>query len=232
VADNLPIRETLVMVIAAHFEEEEGPAGRPREPRRKLQLEAQGALPSGDASSVLIHDISATGMLIESPTELTIDERIAVELPHAGATWAKVVWLSGKLFGCEFDRPISAGALSAAQLRSAVGRPVDISHHLEPVADASFGNRLMRLRKERGISQAHVATQLGVSKPTVWAWEHGKARPVGSRIAALAEVLGVASGDLMSPGTSNVDELIARSRQQIAAAMGTSPEKVRIWVEL
>ena len=223
------------MAIAAHFEEAEGTAGRPREPRRKLQLEARGALPSGDAPSVVIHDISATGLLIESPVVLAIDERISVELPHAGATWAKVVWLSGKLFGCQFDTPISAAALSAAQLRSAVGQEVDIAPHrpAETGPDASFGSRLERLRKTRGISQAHIASRLGVSKPTVWAWEHGKARPVGSRIAALAEVLGVASAELVSaPGTSEVDDLIARSRDQIAAAVGTSPAKVRIWVEL
>lgn len=223
-----------MMVIAAHFEEAEG---RLREPRRKLQLEARGALPSGDASSVLIHDISATGLLIESPLALAIDERIEVELPHAGATWAKVVWHSGKLFGCQFDAPVSAAALSAAQLRSAVGQQVDIApphhQHQEGAADASFGARLERLRKARSISQAHIATQLGVSKPTVWAWEHGKARPVGSRIAALAEVLGVTREDLVSaPASAEVDNLIARSRDQIAAAVGTSPGKVRIWVEL
>jgi transcriptional regulator with XRE-family HTH domain len=226
-----------MMAIAAHFEEAEAAAGRPREPRRKLQLEARGAMPSGAASSVVIHDISATGLLIESPVVLAIDERIGIELPHAGATWAKVVWLSGKLFGCQFDAPISPAALSAAQLRSAVGQQVDIAPHRplphEVGQDASFGARIERLRKARGISQAHIASRLGVSKPTVWAWEHGKARPVGSRIAALAEVLGVASADLVSaPGASEVDDLIARSRDQIAAAVGTSPEKVRIWVEL
>jgi transcriptional regulator with XRE-family HTH domain len=224
-----------MMAIAAHFEEAEAAAGRPREPRRQLQLEARGALASGDASSVVIHDISATGLLIESPVVLAIDERIGVELPHAGATWAKVVWLSGKLFGCQFETPISAAALSAALLRSAVGQPVDIAPHrpVEASPDASFGARLERLRKARGISQAHIATRLGVSKPTVWAWEHGKARPVGSRIAALAEVLGVASAELVSaPGTSELDDLLARSRDQIAAAVGTTPEKVRIWVEL
>lgn len=224
-----------MMVIAAHFEEAEATAGRPREPRRKLQLETRGALPSGDASSVLIHDISATGMLLESPVALAIDERIGVELPHAGETWARVVWHSGKLFGCEFHTPISAAALSAAQLRSAVGQPVDLTpqRRQEAAPDASFGARLERLRKARGISQAHIANRLGVSKPTVWAWEHGKARPVGSRIAALADVLGVGSAELVSPnGTSELDDLLTRSRDQIAAAVGTTPEKVRIWVEL
>ena len=70
-----------MMVIAAHFEEAEG---RLREPRRKLQLEARGALPSGDASIVLIYDISATGFLIESPLALAKDPLPACQRQRDG----------------------------------------------------------------------------------------------------------------------------------------------------
>jgi transcriptional regulator with XRE-family HTH domain len=221
------------MAIVAHWEETEASARTPREPRRKLMLEARGALPSGTSAEILVHDISTTGLLLESAVPLGVDEKIGIELPHAGTTWAKVVWNSGKLFGCQFHSPISTAALSAAQLRSAVGQPVNVAARDAPPADASFGARLQRLRKERGISQAHVAMRLGVSKPTVWAWEHGKARPVDARLADLADVLGVGSADLLSePAVSETQDFIARSREQIAAAFGTSPEKVRIWVEL
>ena len=47
--------------------------------------------------------------------------------------------------------------------------------------------RLNHLRRERGMTLAQVASALGVSKPTVWAWEKGKARPLPERIAAIAE---------------------------------------------
>jgi transcriptional regulator with XRE-family HTH domain len=221
------------MAIVAQLEENAQSVGTPRDRRHKLRLEAQGALASGDAARVLVHNISATGLLLECPLPLAIDERIAVELPHAGPTWARVVWTSGSLFGCQFKTPISAATLSASQLRSAVGQEVAIPGRSEAVPDASFGSRLQRLRADRGLSQTQVAASLGVSKPTVWAWEHGKARPAGGRIEALAQVLGVQPAALLSGAAdSPLDDLITRSRAEIAAAAGTRTEKVRIWIEL
>jgi transcriptional regulator with XRE-family HTH domain len=221
------------MAISAHFEDVKGSSVNPRQPRRKLQLEARGALPSGTEPRILIHDLSATGLLIESPVGLAVDERIAVELPQVGATWAKVVWNSGMLYGCQFDVPISNAALSAAQLRSAVGQQVEIAPPRAAAAEASLGSRLEQLRRKRGITLAYIAAQLGVSKPTVWAWEHDKARPTESRIEALAAVLGVESKELVaSASTSDLEALLVRSRVQIAAAVGTSPDNVKIWLEL
>ena len=223
------------MAILAHWEEIDGSPGTPREPRRKLRLAAHGALSSGASAEILIHDISATGLLVESALPLSGGERISIVLPEAGETWAEVIWASGKLFGCRFEAPISVAALSAAQLRAAVGQPVDLAGAgdtavLATRADGSFGRRLQRLRRERGVSQAYIATQLGVSKPTVWAWEHGKSRPIGSRMDDLANILGVTASELLAaPGSADVVE---RSRDQIAAAFGTQRDRVRIWVEL
>lgn len=216
------------MAILAHWEVA-APGETPREPRRKLCLEARGALPSGASTDILIHDISTTGLLIESPLPLAIDERIVIALPEAEDTWARVVWESGKLFGCQFKSPISPAALSAAQLRSAVDQPIGVEPR-EPAA--SFGARLQKLRQEAGVSQSHIATQLGVSKPTVWAWEHDKARPIGSRMDQLAEVLGVSRAELTEAPRAAGEDVVARSRREIAAAFGTSAEKIRIWVEL
>lgn len=221
------------MAISAHLEETENPLGEPRQPRRKLYLEAQGAIQSGGAADVLIHNISATGLLLESQAGLSVDERIEIELPQAGATRARIVWASGQLFGCEFDMPISAATLSAAQLRSAVGHGVEIGPRGEVPFDEAFGVRLQRLRKARGLTLSQIANELGVSKPTVWAWEQGKARPVESRIGALASVLGVGGDELLS-GThaTGLRDLLARTREEIARAFGTSRDKVRIMVEL
>lgn len=223
------------MAITAHFEESAAPAGKARARRRTLQLEAQGSRASGSATAVQVHNISATGLLIESGAGLEIGEVIVVDLPQAGATPATVIWSSGGLFGCEFDAPLSTAVLSAVELRSAItvpiaGRTTEIG---EGTSDESFGLRLQRLRKERGLTQAQVATEMGVSKPTVWAWEQGRARPVESRIGTLAEVLGVDRASLLAgPDISALSELLARSREQIAVAFGTNPENVRIMIEL
>lgn len=221
------------MAIVAHLEEAEGHAGTPREPRRTLNLEARGSLESGDAAKVLVHNISATGLLLESPLALSDDEAITIELPEAGSCRARVVWSSGELYGCQFETSIPKAVLSAAQLRSAVSDKVDIAETRTPTPDASFGVRLQQLRTARGLSQSQIAAALGVSKPTVWAWEHGKARPVEERLDGLAEVLGVDRAELHPrQRASTLEDLVARHREQIAAAVGTSPDHVRISIEL
>lgn len=220
------------MVIAAYLEESKG-AGKPRDPRRKLSLEAKSARASGEAASVSIHDISASGLLLESKVVLAVDERIDIELPNAGITPAKVIWNSGDLFGCQFDIPISSATLSAAQLRSAVHQTVEVIPAKPNHPDESFGVRLHRLRTEKNLTLSQIATQLGVSKPTVWAWEQGKARPVDSRIEALAAALGVPASELV-PGRDSpaLRDMLARAREQIASAFGIGPDKVRIMIDL
>ncbi|MDD3799204.1 MAG: helix-turn-helix transcriptional regulator [Novosphingobium sp.] len=221
------------MVIAAHFEETARSAGKERAPRRTLLLEAQGVLPSGEAASVQVHNISETGLLLESRVELVIDETILVDLPHAGAIAATVIWTSGRLFGCRFDTPISPAALSAAELRSAVDAQVGIVPRQDSSPGESFASRLQRLRKARGLTLAQLADALGVSKPTVWAWEQGRARPVDHRIEGLAEVLGVERAELLAgQDAAALQDLLVRSREQIAAAFGTDPGNVRIMIEL
>jgi transcriptional regulator with XRE-family HTH domain len=217
------------MVIAAYFEEKKG-AGKPREPRRKLLLEASSARASGEKAGVAIHDISATGLLLESKLALTAGEKIDIDLPHAGTTSAKIVWASGQLFGCQFDAPITTAALSAAQLRSKAGQAAPSK---PPLPDESFGMRLHRLRNDKGLTLSQIATQLGVSKPTVWAWEQGKARPVDSRIEALSAALGVPPSELV-PGRDSpaLRDLLIRAREQIASAFGIAPDKVRIMIDL
>ena len=220
------------MVIAAYFEDIKG-AGKPRAPRRKLSLQANSARASGEAASVSIHDISASGLLLESKVAIDVDEKIDIDLPHAGVTAARVVWNSGNLYGCQFDAPISAATLSAAQLRSAVHESVEAIPVKPAIPDESFGVRLHRLRHEKGLTLSQIATQLNVSKPTVWAWEQGKARPVDSRIEALAAALGVPPSELV-PGRDSpaLRDVLARARAQIASAFGMTPDKVKIMIDL
>jgi DNA-binding transcriptional regulator YiaG len=215
------------MVIAAHFEQSPDEAGQAREPRRTLRLEAQGLTESGDAAPVLVHNISASGLLLESEVSLAAGERIDIDLPHAGATPARVIWASGSFFGCQFDAAISHAALSAAQLRG------EAPETARSPSGEPFGTRLQRLRKARGLTMAQLAAQLGVSKPTVWAWEQGKARPVEARMEALSQALGVPAPEmLMERSATGLPGLITRAKAQVAGALGVAPDKVRIVVDL
>jgi transcriptional regulator with XRE-family HTH domain len=221
------------MVIHAHLEESAQTAGRSREQRRTLLLETQGVTTLGDAAHVLIHNVSATGLLLETQVALEAGQQLTIDLPQAGATLATVMWQSGHLFGCQFDAQITTAVLSAAQLRGATGREIELAPRPAGTAAEGLAMRLQRLRKDAGMSQGRLAEKLGVSKPTVWAWEQGKARPIDSRIAGLAEALGVTSSALLA-GQENpaLRELLAACRDQIAGAVGVGPEKIRIVIEL
>jgi transcriptional regulator with XRE-family HTH domain len=226
------------MAVPAYLDElpREGLAGegpRARETRRELRLEAAGALPSGTQTNVLIHNVSVTGLLMESHVLLGEGDAIDIELPEAGMRRARVIWASHPLYGCQFDLPISDAALSAAQLRSAVSAQLELGHRRELVPDEGFAARLHRLRTSAGLTMAALAERLGVSKPTVWAWEQGKAKPVGSRIEALAMALGVPPSELVAgQDDAAVRDLLERIRQQIARTVGTSAERIRISIEL
>jgi len=221
------------MAIVAHFDTVAGSAAEDREPRRALRLEALGATANDEAAQVLLHNISPGGLLLETDAGLAEGERIEVDLPLAGVTAARVVWSSGRLFGCAFDAPISTAVLSAAQLRGAAEGAVALSADNAAVREGSFGVRLKRLRKERGLTLAQIAEAMGVSKPTVWAWEQGKAHPIESRLETLAEVLGIGLGELQGGTDDNaLRDFLARSRERIAQAVGTTPDKIRIMIEL
>lgn len=228
------------MVISAYFESGARSSAATRAKRRKLMLEVRGAHASGADVPVTIHNISETGLLIECEAALSIRDRIDIDLPHAGVVPATLVWVSGRMFGCQFDAPISPAALSAAQLRSAIAieEASPPSSALEqdsvPVGphSSSFAANLKRLRKAKGLSQANVAERLGVSGPSISGWEKGRARPKEDRLADLAHLLGVPVSQLLvDPQPDMIHDLIDASRQQIARATGVAPEKVRIIVE-
>lgn len=221
------------MVLTAHMGELPRRLGTSREPRRRITLQGSGTLPSGLPTLVTIHDISETGMLIECRHSLAIGETLTIDLPGAETTSAKVVWMSGHLHGCQFLEPISRAVLSAAQLRSAVGQEVDTSPHKDASSGEPFGVRLQRLRKEAGLTLDQVAAELGVSKPTVWAWEQGRARPLQERMDLLAQVLGTSSSALQTGRVNDpLGEVLEKSRRQIADAYGTPVNNVRIMIEL
>lgn len=225
------------MAIKAHLEQAAAGGGQRADTRRALRLEASGLSPEGEEANVTIHNVSAAGLLIETGLDLDTGEQLALDLPEAGVVTASVVWNSESLYGCAFDQPLSAAALAAVQLQGlAPGVPVPPRPAASPSLHSGEGlpARLNRLRREAGLTLADVAAALGVSKPTVWAWEKGKARPLPERLDAIAEALGVTT-DCLAPGPSaagELDAVIAECRQRIAEASGVDPQAVRIMIEL
>lgn len=83
-------------------------------PRRRLHLDSVGAT----GEKVTIHDLSSTGILIETTAALAEFDQIEVELPEVGMAQATVIWSSGDYFGCQFHAELPRSAVSAALLRS------------------------------------------------------------------------------------------------------------------
>ncbi len=117
--------------------------------RRSLSLVS--SLQAG--SDVTIHDVSATGLLIETTAELAVFDDLEIELPEAGLTPALVVWSSGRFYGCQFKQRISQAAISAALLRSPPPQPLEAPVHYatearetEPPFDEDKASLTVRLR--------------------------------------------------------------------------------------
>jgi transcriptional regulator with XRE-family HTH domain len=224
--------------------------GRSGLPRFSLLLDAQ-VTADGDAVDVVVHNLSQGGMLVECDADLDIGDPIEIDLSADHRAQACVMWHNENFYGCRFDSPISAAVLGAARLRSAPrlrededdldasgagGGDAEASDvegaSLEGEAQESLARRLRRLRKQNGFSQGELAERIGVSKPTVWAWEHGRARPQEARLKGIADALGTTIDDLDGlPRTDNLAFLMAEYRDQIAAHFNVAPAKVKIVIE-
>ena len=219
------------MALKAHLDP--GSSQRQQE-RRALQLETSGVLPGGLEANVTIHNISAAGLLLETDLPLDEGEALAIELPEIGHVETKIVWVSGRLYGCAFEQALGRSVLAATQLRAdTMPSRTPSTTEIGTTGVEPFGSKLKRLRRERGMTLANVADALGVSKPTVWAWEKGKARPVPNRLEAIAEVLGVPESELSDASQSGeVAAIVEECRIRIAAASGADVRQIRIMIEV
>jgi transcriptional regulator with XRE-family HTH domain len=174
-----------------------------RADRLRVRLEVSGSLDQGKSTTVVVHNLSASGVLIESGSQLVIGQSVLIELPEAEAVLATVVWQSPPLFGCRFEQPLSRAALSAAQLRNPLPPAFD------PVPQSTtfptrelLPERLRRVRRELGWSRTELSIRTGLSKPSIWAWETGKTAPRRSNLSLLANAFGVPEDELVHGGVA------------------------------
>ena len=60
-----------------------------------------------------------------------------------------------------------------------------------------LGQRIVRLRKERGMTQVELAASLGMSQQSVQAFEVGRRRMIVSIVPSLAELFNVSTDELL-----------------------------------
>src|SRR5688572_3464184 len=106
--------------------------------------------------------------------------------------------------------------------------------------DDAMGATLRRLRLQQSVSTSELAAQVGVSRTTVWSWENGATKPRLDKVPALARALNMPENDLVLVSQAVVergqrrtlDEEIAYSKECLAAAVGTTPDKIEITIKL
>lgn len=98
------------------------PAERRRSPRRRLCLDANVKTPAGSTVTVVVHELSRSGFLMETAGPFSVGEPLQLRLPERGGVPAQVVWTCGRHFGCEFQRPLSSAAVSTALLKARPAR--------------------------------------------------------------------------------------------------------------
>lgn len=69
-----------------------------------------------------------------------------------------------------------------------------------------IANRLLQLRKERGLSQEDLAERIGISRQSVSKWERAEASPDTDNLIALARLYGVSLDELLLGGEPNENE--------------------------
>lgn len=223
------------MVIQAQLNRRRQSRDQRSDVRRKMRLSAAGKTGAGQ-SEVLIHDLSTTGLLLQTDVALAVGEVIEVALPRTGVREIEIAWSSGSFFGCRFLQPVSPAAVGAALLQSVPDRSVPLdSPEQSPPGPAGFGERLAALRLGSGWTIETVAERLGVSRQAVWYWETGQRLPRAEHFKRIAEVFAVKEQDLLRAASAAAPDqqgLINDLRREVARHNGVAEASVRIVIEL
>ena len=94
-----------------------------------------------------------------------------------------------------------------------------------------LGERIWRLREEKGLSQEALAEKLEVSRQTVSNWENDKATPDAYKLKQLCEVLGVSADGLLETGErdSASGEKNSELPKEDDNFVGRKKDKERMW---
>lgn len=204
--------------------------------RFPLSLDANAIIDNRSAS-IRILDISREGCLFTSDAPLDFGQQFTLSVGAAEyERLASVVWVGDELHGCHFSQPLTQADLSGLRLR---GAPTSVTEQ-EQGRRTAFGIDLAAVRKRAGISSTQMAEELGVSRPTLWAWEIGKTLPSRENKARLAKwvrKIELEGGEITSPGLSPTSQssviktVVEAHREAIAAELSIRPERIKVTIE-
>lgn len=219
--------------------------------RLRIRVQTAGELEQGQQADVTIHNISASGILMETRSGLAVGQIIRIELPESDPVFSTVVWESPPLFGCRFHNRLSQAVLSAVQLSNPLPPEFDpVYSPRVPSDEEPLAARILRLRHARGLSRTELAAVTGLSKPSIWSWETGKSKPRHSNIVLLANALEVSVKDLLKKDIiqlrqsmvgdddhptdfhrQDISDIIEQSKNSISEFTGVNKENIKIIIE-
>ncbi len=97
---------------------------------------------------------------------------------------------TGLFLGLRPSRGRARAVQNSTQTKNG-GDPVELFLCLPRFPGRTLGERIRRFRLEQGLYQAQLAKRVGVDEMTIVNWEKDRSAPRGSRLARLAEALGV-----------------------------------------
>lgn len=80
---------------------------------------------------------------------------------------------------------------------------------------ATLGSRIVKLRKEKGLTQEELAEKLGVSAQAISKWENDVSCPDITLLPALAGILGVTTDELLTGNSDTVKLLPEEQRKPL-----------------
>ena len=108
--------------------------------------------------------------------------------------------------------------------------------------DRNLGARLRELRQQHGLTLRSLAQKVGVTATALHAWESGRRNPRAANLRAFADAFKLSESELLfgvdekehwasARGADLADEIEACKRR-IAAAAGTSVDRIRVVIEV
>lgn len=221
--------------------EGQGDERRRKDARTALRF-STGVGQAGQSFAAEVLNLSQGGLLLRTATPLAIAQPLEIVLPQRGTVAARVAWSNDGIYGINFDRPLNAEDIGAADRLVDAGGNGSAAEGEQPrgVDAETFGQRIRRLRLHRALSMRELASRIGVSKPTLWKWEGDQVRPRHEAMAALAAELDVRELELIYGAPGELDaasrnrtlaEVVRDSRRRIAEAAGVADERVAIVID-
>ena len=113
--------------------------------RFAVEVDATLRDPANAPVDTIVLDLSTGGFRATAPGPIAKGASVRLGLPGLGVNPATVVWQSGNVIGCQFDRPISEVDIERAQSARTVVEGGFVVEHSAPVraAQAASNGRLM-----------------------------------------------------------------------------------------